>query len=245
MIPPNTRLKQYQNFVTTGCSFTAGVISKPNDTLDAWQQKSSVWPHYCFLEMDPPNNTFTNLAMPGSSNISAFSNLIYFLETNKEYTPENTLVGFNLTSLSRIDEICDVNDPRANKDLCCIEPEGLLHPSQSMGFSWITRVNDYALTEYTHPEILNMLAVVNGITYLEANNFDYFFMLMIDEIFTESPTWFQEFLTKYSSRWVKFDNALSMFSFVDQRSLTISEDDQHPSRDGHKLIAETVLNFIR
>ena len=233
-------IKPYKNFITSGCSFTAGVINNPNNSLVGWENKSSVWPHYCFLSMDPEQSNFINLAIPGGSNFSAFSNLVYYLETHKNLNSSNTLVGFNITGLYRYDEICDSNNSKANKDLCCIDPVGLIHPSQELGFAWITH-GIYGRGQ-EKIEILNFLAILQGIVYLETNKFDYFFMLMNDHVYIDLPDWLKEFLKNRTDNWIKFENIMGMLEFVKQQNLI--DDDYHPNRSGHKLIAEYVLKFL-
>jgi hypothetical protein len=187
--------------------------------------------------MDPEQSNFINLAMPGGGNFSALSNLVYYLETHKNLNSSNTLVGFNITGLYRHDEICDNNNPKANKNLCCINPVGIVHPSEELGFAWVTHGVGLEKTE-----ILNFLAILQGITYLETNKFDYFFMLMNDHVYIDLPDWLKEFLKNRTSNWVKFENIMGMAEFAQQQNLLTN--DGHPDQNGHKLIADYILKFL-
>lgn len=230
------------NFITTGCSFSAGTISLPHDTAEDWRTRGSIWNHFCFAEMDPSKNKFVNLALSGGSNISATANLIYYLETHKPtVTNQNTLIGINLTGLNRYDTVCSLDDPNINVDLCCIDPRGIDHPSKELGFGWVSLGNNHRIP---HAEILNCLSLLQCFCYLESNNFNYFFMLMNDSIYTRAPQWFKTVLDQRTNRWITFDGVMGMMEFVLKHNLARSAKDHHPSIDGNKLIAEYVLEFL-
>lgn len=230
------------NFITTGCSFTAGVIPKPHDQADSWLLQGSVWPHFIFAKMNPAQSTFKNLALPGGGNVAALTNLIYYLETNKScLDTNNTVIGFNITEPARLDTICSLNHPGINRDLCCIDSTGLDHPSQELGFGWTTSGLNH---RQTNIDIIGYLSVVQALAYLKLNKFRYFFMLMTDSIYTHAPDWFQSVLNQHSNNWITFDDCMSMHSMVLAHNLTVSDRDQHPSTEGHIKIAKYVDMFL-
>jgi len=231
------------NFITTGCSFTAGIIPKPHNQSDLWLLQGSVWPHFIFAKMNPAQSTFKNLALSGGGNVAALTNLIYYLETNKSrITPTNTVIGFNITEPARLDTICNLNHIDINQDLCCIDGTGIDHHSRELGFGWVTSALHH---RQNNIDIVGYLSVVQALAYLKLNGFRYFFMLMTDSIYTHAPNWFQSVLNEHSNNWIKFDDFLSMHSLISAHHLTVSASDQHPNTEGHIKIAKYVDMFLK
>lgn len=224
--------KQYKKLITTGCSFTAGVLESIN------AHTAFAWPHFCVLELGLASNDFLNFALPGGGNNAAISNLVYYLELNPDL--DRVLVGLNITALERCDSMCKQTHLDANQDL------SNKHIQEQLHIGWIHNGLDRfqlnrgvaALT------IQSCLAVVQGIVYLESRNIDYFFMLMTDNIYTDSPVWFQQFLHARQDHWVKFGELTGMLEFVEQQNLQTSGVDFHPSIQGHKHIADHVLEHL-
>ena len=214
-------MKQYDTFITTGCSFTAGVIANPKSKMAAY-----VWPHFCFQDIKPEISNFTNLAIPGAGNTAALLNLVYFLENNKQLNSDNTLIGLNLTGLYRIDVIC---------------PTGI--PGQDFGWK-INGINTpfQKIMGFEQTQIFNSMIIIQCLSYLELRNFKYFFMILEDSIYTQSTNWLQEFLDQRLDCWIKFDKDMSMLEFIKTNKVTTN--DNHPTKDGHRLIANHVLNFL-
>jgi len=228
-----------KNLITTGCSFTAGVIPLPHENKIAWKNRGSVWPHFCFAEMNPAQDKFVNLAIPGGGNIAAFTNLIYVLENNKTFTPDNTLIGINLTGMHRYDAISDSANVQVNKNLCCIDIDGITHISDTLGFGWITGKH----FGNQKVDILSAVTIIQGLSYLELRKFNYFFMLMNNAIYDYSPEWFQQALDIRKSNWITFNKHIGMFEFV--RNLNQVTEDGHPTTDRHKRISEFVIEYIK
>jgi hypothetical protein len=231
------------NFITTGCSFTAGIIPLPHNSQDDWNIKGSTWPHFLFANMSPEKDKFTNFAMPGGGNIAATANLIYYLETNKLLIrPDNTIIGINITGLNRLDVMCDVNNDQINVDLCCIDSSGIDHPSKELGFGWVTHCNNH---RNKHVDIQNCLSILQCFSYLDLHKFQYFFMVMNDDIYSDSPSWFKDTLDQHSDKWIKFGDITGMMEFAKSKKLTKSSTDHHPTIEGHKLIANYIIDFLK
>jgi hypothetical protein len=234
-----------QHLITTGCSFTAGMIPLPHDTKDEYLIKGSVWPHFCFAEMlVPGKDILTNLAMPGGGNIAAMANLILWLEKHKDTIfPDNTMIGFNITELNRWDVPCDPNNPNANKDFACVDPKGLVHPSDDLNMAWITYSVRWPDRNLSNIDVMSSLAILNCFHYLEFRGFRYFFMLMTDKIYSYSPLFLQQAFQERKKQWINFDGESGMFEFAKSKNQTTN--DGHPSIDCHKLIAKYILDFLQ
>lgn len=227
-----------QNFIVTGCSFTASLLDNILPTSDAYNSRASHWPHTVFSKLGPEDKKFINLAMGAGGNMAAFTNLSYFLNLYKEYTPENTLIGFNITGLNRKDKICLPNDINESEHRVCIDVPTYLN------ISWYpdqyTRTDDLNLTL-----IQNATRIIDAISYLELRGYTYFFMIMNDDIYTKSPSWFQGFLDERRNKnWILFGEYLSMLSFSKSINGCVSSTDLHPTMSTHKLIGQHVINFL-
>lgn len=229
-------MKKYKNFITSGCSFTSGVVNATS--LDELSQQAFAWPHYCLLEMNLENGHFLNFATPGGGNIAAINNLIYYIESDKQLDANSTLIGLNLTGLDRYDTICRVGHKDSNTDL------SIRDIKEKLNIGWVNHIHSREKLNRGIQElqIFNCLCIVQGITYLESKNFDYFFMLMTDNIYHNAPVWFKDFLDARQRNWVKFDENLSMLSFVKKQNANTS--DNHPSKIGHQMLAKYVLTHL-
>jgi len=225
------------HFVVTGCSFSAGVFDEVVPAAE-WVNRASSWPMFLYSELMPVNDTFINLAIPGGGNTAAFTNLIYLLESNKNLTSKNTIIGFNVTSLYRQDQICDIRDTTRHTYISFSD----VH--KELKISWKKLPTD-AATDFSTIAIQSALKVIESITYLEQMGYNYFFMLMNDDIYYHSPEWFQDFLDKRKDKtWITFGDCLSMDSFTKSVSGYVSDHDLHPNLDTHKLISQRVKHFL-
>lgn len=224
------------NFITTGCSFTAEhnyTIKKyPAD----WENLGTTWSHFCFAKMNPVYHNYVNMAMSGSGNLASMTNLIHFLETNKDIiTPKNSLIGFNITGLDRVDKICSINDPLAN-----FNSYRYYCKDSDIKFSWITSGWDPSSEQFIEQ---SCLTVLQCLSYLELKKFRYFFMLMNNPVYDCSPIWFKTMLNAHRANWVKFDDTIGMLEFSQKNNLITSCG--HPNTQGHKLISDYVMEFLK
>lgn len=223
-------LKKIKHFVTAGCSFTAGEDTWPNFLL-----------HNIFNTNYPEH--FVNLAIPGGGNQQIFDNLVFLLESKKYMSDFDTLIGINLTEMDRIDTMCSIQHPNKNQYFGWGDMD--------FNFNWINE-NGFTVKKppfngklqynigYEQVVILNCLSIVKGLSYLENNNFDYFFMTITDDVINESPSWFADFLFARKNKWITFENDQSMFSYSKNNNL-LSQDKFHPSIEGQKEIADIIL----
>lgn len=228
-----------ENFIVTGCSFTSGVF-KCNTNLQSaqtyWEQNSYAWPHFAFADLGVYKKNFFNFALPGGGNIAAMTNLVLFLEKNPHINHTNTLIGINITELSRIDYITDKNDPQANRDAAN------KHIIDHLNIGWITgQIQNYKL----NLEYQTAAFIIQTLTYLESKNIQYFFMLMTDSIYNTSPEFFQNFLHLRRKKWITFDSYKGMENFVIDKKTIVSNNDTHPNKEGHKIIAAYVTEHLR
>lgn len=228
-----------KNFIVTGCSFTASRLEDVEDTAEAWNLRASHWPHTVFAELGPQGKTFINLAMGSGGNTAAFVNLCYLLNLNHQYSPENTLIGFNITSLIRKDRMCLPNDARQS-----VYRESVDVPKY-LGISWYPEIHNKDEI-IDHTVIQNACKVIESISYLESRKFNYFFMLMSDSVYTTAPSWFQEFLdARKNISWILLDRYLSMESYSNSIKGWRTPTDTHPNLETNRIIGKKVIDFLQ
>jgi len=233
-------LNQVKYFITSGCSFTAG-----NSNIEIAQQDPWVWPHYLLTTVQP--QFFYNLAIPAGGNKQIAHNLVYLLESKPYITPADTLIGINLTGLDRIDTMCAVDHPNANR---------FFSWTGDFGYGWITQ-GSFAFTgppfvgilqkhmELKQIQLDNCLSIVQCLTYLEARGFEYFVMLMDDTIREDAPAWFKDrVLNNLKHRFVDFVESDSMYSYAKSQNC-LGADGFHPNRQGQKLISSKVNTHLK
>ena len=237
-------MKKFEKLVISGCSFSAG-----SSDIHQANSQPTTWPHFLLPKINP--NIFVNLAIPGGGNIAAGYNIVYLLETKKFFTSNETLVLFNITGLDRFDTICYKDNAHANPSFSW---------NQDFGFGWITE------GEFTHGRLwrdgglpfkgllhknigidqmitFNSLSIINTITYLEANNFQYAFMLMDQHIETAAPDFLKRFLDNRSAHYITFDGVSNIYEYCKQNTW-LKKDQFHPNHEGHSRIADFVYQHI-
>jgi hypothetical protein len=224
--------------LTAGCSFT--VCS--SDVLAARNNPES-WPHFLIQKLDI--DSFANLAMSSGGNGAMANNLIYFLETKRHWTPENTLVGFSITELDRLDIRCPLGHPDANQTFSW---------DQDLGHSWLT-TNGFTFSPPPFKDLLkknqgyeqivdqNCLEVTKLFAYLDLHKFPYFFMLIDNDVNGDSPDWFKRVLEDHQQHRVKPGGYIGMSEYVGSIGQCLP-DGWHPNTDGHSKIADEVFAFL-
>jgi hypothetical protein len=230
-----------ENFVVAGCSFSAG-----SSQVKVSIENPKVWPDFLLPILTP--KIFINLSMPGGGNLSIANNLTLCLETKKNISSSNSLIGINITGLERIDTMCSVQHPDANK---------YFNWAKDLNHNWITQGGWTELEEKSpfygslqknieleQARTLSCLSIVQCFSYLECNNFKYFFMLMDDNIISDSPSWFKKYLDQRKDKYIRFDQDQSMYSYA-KTCGELSSDQFHPSIQGQKLIAGHIGSLIQ
>ena len=230
-----------ENFIVSGCSFSAG-----SSSINQAEENPKVWPDFLLPVLKP--KFFINLSIPGSGNLSIANNLTLCLETKKNLSPTNSIIGINISGLDRIDIMCSVDHPDANKYFSW---------GKDLGHNWITHGAWVGLEksspfygslqknmELEQARTMSCLSIVHCFSYLELHNFKYFFMLMDDYIINDSPAWFTDYLDQRKDKCVKFNQHQSMHSYA-KSCEGLHTDQFHPSVIGHKLIAEQIKSFIQ
>jgi hypothetical protein len=236
-------------FIVAGCSFSAGT-----NEISSALHTPGTWSHYLLPDIQP--KFFYNLAISGGGNTQICHNLIYLLESKPWITPENCLIGINFTELCRIDIMCSVDHPDAT----------LRWPyTKDFNFSWINETRFTAVIPpfkgtlqknigFDQITLMNSLLITQCLSYLDKKGFNYFFMLMTNDLLnnsdmprdfqTKSPTWFIENLNQHRHKnFVSFESIDGMHNYCKAKNL-LDKDKLHPNQNGYKEIASKVKNFL-
>jgi hypothetical protein len=182
--------------------------------------------------------------MPGGGNISATKNLILYIEKHKnQIQSNNTIIVLNITGLNRWDLPCHVTNLNANKDLACVDSIGIAHPSEGLGLAWITKQSRYGDLNIDHVDVISALSIIECLSYLELNSLPYFFMVMASADYESSPDFLKKFLNSRNDKWVKFNQHIGMFDYV--KSIDLITNDNHPTVEGHRVIANHVIKHLK
>jgi hypothetical protein len=231
-------VKQVEKLVISGCSFSAGSSDIENGIM-----YPTTWSHFLLSKINP--TIFVNLSISGGGNIASGYNIVYLLETKKFFTSNETLILFNITGLDRIDTLCYHDHAQSNSSFSW---------NKDFGFGWITEggfttkmppFNGMLQKNigFEQTIIANSLAIINTVTYLEANNFQYAFMLMDQHIESNSPDFLKRFLNARLDRCITFDKIKDMHTYCKENNW-LSNDQFHPDKEGYNTIADFVYRYI-
>ena len=228
-----------KQFITAGCSFTAG-----SSNITTALAQPTAWPHLVLPKLKP--EIFVNLAIPGGGNFSIANNLVYFFQSKSYINPLETQIIFNISGLDRSDVMCPPDHPYANKNFSW---------THDLGYGWLTSGGFTAGTDGPFSGLLeknmgidsifttNCLALTQAFTYLEHRGFDYAFMIMHDQVLSDSPKWFLQVLEERRSKWIQFEQSKTMNGHCIINGL-LDSDQFHPSMAGHSNIADHVVKFL-
>ena len=227
-----------------GCSFTAGTSDVDYAMIDP-----VVWPSWlCHLHR-PAN--LTNLAISGGGNTATIGGLRYAMQTQQTWSPENTLIIFNITGLERIDLICPTDHPAGDNGTPWYEL-GLIPFKWLISGGWNRNQGNEQDRLFRSLEknqqydplcVQHSLDLINFMLSLDAEGYRWYFMIMDDAlVWDPAPDFLRSFL-KARSNWITFGEHLSMHSFC--RSIgELNRDKFHPSPLGHKHIADRIWSTV-
>lgn len=227
-----------KQFIISGCSFSVG-----DSSIEVVKQQPSTWSHFLLPKINP--TFFYNLAIPGNGNHAISTNLLYLLETKNHIQPEDTLIGINISGLERIDIMCAVDHPDANKNFSW---------DKDFEYGWLShnifanKVSPFYGSLQKNMELaqvqrLSAMEITKCFSYLEHKKFNYFFMVMDRWIINDSPQWFLDFLNARQEKWVTLDGYKDMKSFA-KKNNWLAQDNFHPSVQGQQEISNFVLKHL-
>lgn len=231
-------------FIISGCSITAS-----SSSIVELKKQIYKWPDPLVVKYNI--EVFCNLAIPGAGNNAICQNISYVLNTQQTtFSPEKTLILFNLADLDRIDLIAPSNHPDINTG-------GSWH--NVFPFSWVTSggwlgqasgssrqiINSLQKVHHWDQAILaNCLATMNFLKRLDADNYRYYFMFNADHALTDAPLFFQDFIRTKDKNWIRFGEFLSIRSFGKSIG-ELESDNAHLTLPGYQEVAKIVDFHIK
>ncbi|MBL96339.1 MAG: hypothetical protein CMF52_00820 [Legionellales bacterium] len=231
-----------KNLLASGCSFThdgIGGVPPTNDSAggSSFKQYDDIQPASCaswasflstFLEVE----SFINFAAPSHGNVLICETIISALE-KYNYKQDDTLIIFNISSMDRFDLKIDWENSENNTNIYWTSELLDYTFAKTRGPLWKKKFASMELEEITS---LNISALEKLLKYLKDKNYMFLFTVMQD--YSDNLI-----IQQYKDNLVTLNPGIGMHEFCKEKNLLI-DDNFHPSTQGHKQIAEQVLDFI-
>ena len=234
---------EIQNLLVSGCSFTQDGIGGHPPTAHNTGGNSFI-PDISYVANTPRSwasfiakelavKSFVNFAASGHG-LCLINKTIQDAIKKFHYTPENTLVAFNITSLDRLDIVCDWN----NADRCNYIPWSKDH----FDYTYAKPQCDLWKQKFLNIDIndveqASLDALDDLFTFLENRHFSYVFTMMDD--YTHLPQ-----IKSRLSQAVLLSPGIGMAEFAQKEGL-LDNDNRHPSVPGHQQISLQVIEKIK
>jgi hypothetical protein len=250
-------MKQYKNLIASGCSFTSngmggapptdrsqGGCSYIDDPQEIVGEKSYLaltpgsWSGFLAQKLNV--TSMINTASGSHGNILIVHTLLEIL--NKfPYDPEHTLIVFNLSDPARLDLPCEFNHVDADHTHILWTKNIIDHSYLKLSGS-DTKINKIIrLMGIDQVEQFTSNAVELLFTLLEHRKYNFYFMMMKNYI---NHRYLGPVIEKYKDRLINLSPGISMYDFCQLTNNYISKLDEHPTINGHKLIADAVYSHI-
>jgi hypothetical protein len=233
------------HIVSSGCSFTAdGIGGLPPSrshltggcSFVHGDQIPKSWTGMLAKKMQC--NSLVNFASPSHGNILVSMTIIEALTKYPAYRPTNTLVLFNLSDPGRLDIAC--SHTHTDKSNCTSWSEEILPFSFLLPQSKLHNLMSKNIG-IEQVEIMSQHAVIALLNFLFSKKFNYRFLMMTDYL---NHGILASVLKNYQHNLVTLPDSNSIAEYCIANNLTISDNDRHPSQEGHKIIADLVYNTL-
>ena len=237
---------KFHNIIAAGCSFTADGIGGLPPSIDNEGCNSFIdyddfpaatpysWASH--IARDLAVRSFVNLAGGGHGNIMLANSVTEIINQN-EYDLDHTLVIFNLTEPERLDIMCAWDHHERSgmvpwdKNIISHSYIGPLKPTyhnfrKNMGLEQVRMQT---------ARVVDMF-----FSWLENNKIQFVFTMMNNYIADDQMA---KIILPRLDRLVQCENYTNMYEYVCNRNLN-REDNLHPDREGHRRIADFVLERI-
>lgn len=232
-----------KHLLASGCSFTQDGIGgmPPYENFcgaSSFRNYEGIQVAECkswasFLSKLLDVESFVNFASSSHGNVLISKTIIDALE-KFSYDPLDTFVIFNISSLDRLDVICEWS----SEDKSSFVPwdQNLLDYTFAKPRSevWKAEFNKLSLDAIY---MLSLNALNTLFEYLNNHGYNYIFTTLED--YTDLPL-----IQSNLNHMVTLDSTNGMYEYCNANNL-LSTDNFHPSTEGHKQIAEHVYNFIK
>lgn len=235
------------HIVASGCSFTQdGIGGIPPDHLNPTGGCSFIgsgdytpaipnsWASMVAKKIQC--QSLVNFASSSHGNILISMTLIEALTKYSAYSPENTLVLFNLTDLGRLDVPCshDHPDKTTQNNWNNILPFTFLSNKSKLHSTICKNIGIEQI------EIMSQHAVLALLNFLEQRKFNYRFMIMRGY---SKDSKMESIINQHRCGLVELPGG-SMEKYCIMNNLTISKTDTHPTRHGHMMLADMVYDTL-
>jgi hypothetical protein len=235
---------QFQNLLASGCSYTADGIggvpptldspgsSRFKDDIDYPAAPCRVW--VSFLSQWLEVTSFANFASASHGMVLTKRTIVDALK-KYNYTPDNTLVAFNITSFDRLDVFCDwqseYKSPRVPWDQTYFDYTVVKNHS----LPWKEEFKKLSLDEINQR---SLDALSELFEYLETNKYQYFFTMLHD--YTSLPI-----VQEHSDHMITLGLHNGMYEYAKAGVNLMESDNFHITPEAQEQIAKYALHVIK
>ena len=235
-----------KNLIASGCSFTSDGIGGMSPTVDGeggcsfihGNSTPQTWAG--FLAQKLQVNSLVNSATSGHGNI-LIANTILELTKRFNYKTSDTLIVFNLADPARLDLPCDFTHLDANTN----------------SIPWDKNIIPYSYFNQSQSKIVTKLKIHSGIeqieqltsntveflfNLLEYQKWNYYFLMMDNYLDHE---YLGPIIKQFQHRLIRLNPGTSMLEFCQLTNNSKSKFDNHPTIEGHKIIANAIYDRIQ
>ena len=229
-----------KNILAGGCSFTQNGVGGIPPTVEALGGNSfredieftaaepMSWASFLAKKIDP--DSFTNVAVSGHGNV-ATNKVVCDMLKKFAYRPDNTLIVFNVSSVDRLDVVCEYDKGEFSKppwgndiiDYSFLKPRGS---------EWKQQLLDTTIEVIEQQSVDSLYQLFDYLT-----KFEYPFVFTLMKDYTDLSV-----IQQYRDHLVPMPGN-GMYEFCKGIN-GLSNDKFHPSTNGHQAVAELAYNFI-
>ncbi len=237
----------FKNIVASGCSFTADGIGGYPPTPAYPSGGCSFVPDIDYKSAEPTTwagivaqklnvKSFVNVAATSHGNFLIANNLLALIN-RFNYQPIDTLVLFNLSDPARLDVLCHWDNE--TKSQYCDWPQDVLPFGYQNRNSELVKKTLLSMG-IDQVEHFSSNAILGMMSFLKQENFCFYFTMMRDY---RANKYLGPVIEKFKDHFVDLDPGSGMYEYALALN-SLRPDNAHPTTNGHKLIAEQLLNII-
>lgn len=237
--------KKFRHIVASGCSQTSDGIGGTPPRQDHVGSCSFVngadsaspvsWVSH--MAVNYQVSSLCNTAAAAHGNILIHDTIIDTLE-RYQYNSDDTLVLFNLSWITRLDIPCGFDHfDRSNE---------IFWKSDFLPYSYLKQQSRTLQQFYEHigkqqVKQTSVRSILNLFHYLENRGFTYRFVLASDDVWEQSYD--KQILSTHQCQYVPINEYKGMREFA--RGSGLSHDGNHPNADGHRVVAQLVMQSLQ
>jgi hypothetical protein len=236
-----------RHLITAGCSFTSDGIGGAPPSVVSPMGGCSFIQHPDLDAVEPMTwagmlaqrlnvSSLVNMAAVGHGNIAIANNILALLQ-RFAYSPNDTLIAFNISDPGRLDIPCEFESP--DKSIVCTWGADVLPFSyMSIKHDIVNRCRKFMGID--HVETFTTNSLLGMMSFITRQGYQFRFMTMKN--YYQHPA-VNTLLQEFQSQYIDLEHGHGMAEFVEHLGLN-SQDGFHPDPAGHVLLTDTILRTL-